>query len=88
MIKYIPIRNTPSACLKDELTFDSMADLVIFVSDLRSRISRYIGLAPVLPDQILVEDLHLDDPRIGLKHVCRISIVRSDVPQCVGYCGE
>ena len=83
MIKFAPVRSTPSASLKDEQLFDSLPDLILFITDRRRRLARYIGSSASC-GSIVLEDLHLDDPRIGWKSVRKICVGSV----CVGYCGE
>lgn len=83
MIRFAPVRSTLSASLKDELVFDSLPDLIRFVADRRRRLARYIGSSAIC-GSIVLDDLHLDDPRIGWRNVRRICVGSV----CVGYCGE
>lgn len=88
MIRYMPLRSTPSACLKEERVFESTHDMLTFVYEARRRFCSFVGSEPLRRDQIVLEDLHMDDPRISWKHIRKICVIQNNRPQCIGYCGE
>ena len=84
MIKYVPIRFSISASVKDEQTFDTLDQMKLFLLNTAGRIALYIGKNAYIPSDIVICDSFGDDPYTGLKNV-RPVLLKS---RCIGYCGE
>lgn len=94
MIRFRPRRHTLTLSLKDELIFESMDDMILFVFDRWRRIVSFMGSNdPFRIDEILISEIQGDDPRIGYKNVRRVCVSRMadesfKTPCCIGFCGE
>ncbi len=84
MIKYIPIRFTLSASVKDEQIFDTLDQMKLFLLNTAGRIALYIGKMPYIPDDITICESSGDDPYTGLRNVHPVLLKNN----CVGYYGE
>ena len=80
MIRYIPVRGSLSASVKEEQTFQTREALTAFILDRATRFFRYVGSDAV--PQITFGATAGEDPRIGWKTVQSVFVGRT----CVGYC--
>ena len=80
MIRYIPVRGSISASVKEEQTFPNQDAMLAFSLDRATRFLRYVGSDAV--PQITFGAPAGEDPRIGWKTVQSVFVGRT----CVGYC--
>ena len=84
MIRYLPMRQTPSASVKDEQIFDTLDQMKLYILDYMGRIARYIGHDPFLPGDIVFQDASEYDIVFGIKHARSVYLKT----MCIGFCGE
>ena len=94
MIRFRPMRRTPTLSLKDELIFEDLDAMLRHVLDHWGRVADFLGASrPIMPEDIIISDPAGDDPLIGLRNVRTVSVTRLSgaaysVPMCIGVCGE
>ena len=85
MIRYAPVRRTPSASLKEEHIFENTDAMIKHLFDRWRRILAYVGEQdPLRPDQIVIRDVSGDDPIIGWKIVRDVFVKTIHI----GFCTE
>lgn len=94
MIRFRPMRRTPTLSLKEKLIFEDLDAMLRHVLDHWGRVADFLGASrPIMPEDIIISDPAGDDPLIGLRNVRTVSVTRTvdavyPVPMCIGICGE
>jgi len=87
MIKFRPSRRTVSSSMKDEETFETVEEMLQYLSDRANRFFAYVGTDfHTTPDDFILSKSWSVNT-LDLKNTHRIIIKRA-VPFCIGYCGE
>ena len=92
MIKYRPERKSLTASLKDELFFNTLAELMQYIYEDWRRVVAYMGGKPFRREEITIRNA-LDDPRAAWNGTYPVCVTRMidhihETPLCIGYFRE